>query len=197
MNPNLLDKKWILPGAVSTLALTVFLSGSTGFSWFVYHRDSILNGQVWRLFTTHFVHTGFNHLVLNIVGLTLVFLVFGKGYSMRPWLLCLGVSMAGVSLGLLVFHPDLEWYAGFSGVLHGLMVMGIIGSIGERRPLGYFLLVAVFLKIVFEQLGSPSSGMAEFIQSPVIVDAHLYGAITGLLFGIQKMPPILKRKPHV
>ena len=184
MYQYLSSKKLSLPIALSVVLASVSLLGQFGPEWLSYDRVSILNGELWRLVTSHLTHTGFNHLALNILGLIIVFHLFGQLFSTRFWILSIAVCMLGISLGLLVNHPELGWYVGLSGVLHGLIVVGTIGAIKSKCHIGYFVLIAVFSKLIFEQVYGASQNTINFINSPVIVDAHFYGAITGLFLAL-------------
>jgi len=182
MYQYLSDRNLILPILISAVLISISLLGQFGHAWLPYDRASILNGQLWRVVTSHLTHTSFNHLILNIFGLMIVFLLFGVLFSTRFWVLSILVCMSGVSIGLFANNPYLEWYVGFSGVLHGLIVFGAIGAIKNKDHIGFFVLIAVFSKLIFEQLYGPSLNTMQFINSPVIVDAHLYGTITGVIW---------------
>jgi hypothetical protein len=73
----------------------------------------------------------------------------------------------------------LEWYVGFSGVLHGALAAGAVAWHRRESALLAWALTAVLAgKLIWEQaVGAlPLSG-----DLPVVVDAHLYGAAGGLL----------------
>lgn len=177
------SKKLSLPIALSALMVCVSLLAQSGAAWLSYDRVSISNGELWRVVTSHLTHTGFNHLAINLFGLIIVFRLFGNLFSTRLWLLSIAACMSGISFGLFVNHPELAWYVGFSGVLHGLIVVGAIGAINNKWRISHFVLIAVFIKLLFEQLYGPSQGTMKLIEHPVIVDAHLYGAVTGCFIG--------------
>ncbi|HUT40120.1 MAG TPA: rhombosortase [Gammaproteobacteria bacterium] len=147
---------------------------------FRYERAAVLDGQWWRLFTAHWVHLGSLHLALNLLALLLVLLLCRPAMSTLQALVCLLLYAPLVSLGLLLFNPDIDWYAGLSGVLHGLLVT--CGWLLVRsRPAAILLLAGVLVKLFAEQSGAWSSGTGHWLGEPVIVDAHLYGAVAGLL----------------
>jgi rhomboid family GlyGly-CTERM serine protease len=162
--------------ALSTLCAIV---GTTATQWLRYDRDEILHGQWWRLITGNIVHLGWPHLLLNLMGLILVWLLFRPALSGRRWIIVTVVSAAAVGCGLLMFDPALQWYVGLSGVLHGLFAAGVVSALfaGNR---GDWLLLALFVaKITWEQMEGSMPGSAAIAGGPVIVDAHLYGAIGG------------------
>ncbi|MDY6952750.1 MAG: rhombosortase [Thermodesulfobacteriota bacterium] len=146
---------------------------------FHYDRASIFHGDLWRPFTSHLTHTGWRHLLLSVSGTLVVFALFGTLYSPLAWLTGLVGSMVATSAGLLLFCPDLEWYRGFSGVLHGLLAMGLVGGIGRAGGVYYLGLVLLLAKLLAEYLLGPSLHTSLLISAPVIKEAHLYGSIAG------------------
>ncbi len=71
-----------------------------------------------------------------------------------------------------------------SGVLHGLFAWGVAIDIHLKRKTGYLLLIGLIIKLVDEQFFASSSFMANLIEVGVAIDAHLYGAIIGLILGV-------------
>jgi len=80
---------------------------------------------------------------------------------------------------LWFLDPDVEWYVGLSGLLHGLLTAGLLASFlaGSRDALLLGLLVAG--KILWEQVSGPLPGSQGLAGAAVVVDAHLYGALAG------------------
>lgn len=150
--------------------------------WLRFEHRAILGGEIWRLLTAHLVHLGWAHYAMNMAALALIAGLVPVLSSARRLLAMLTVSALAVSLGLLVFSPDVDWYVGLSGVLHGLFAAGAVTMlIGERRAEGGLLLALLIAKLLWEQTAGPMPGSAATAGGRVIVDAHLYGAIGGLL----------------
>ncbi|HIP75908.1 MAG TPA: rhombosortase, partial [Psychromonas hadalis] len=147
-----------------------------------YHYNAIFNFEWWRLITSTFCHTNFNHLAMNIAGLVVVLLLFPTAFlDLKLWHLILFSSLF-ISFSLLIFTPSLIWYVGLSGVLHGLFTYGVMFDIKNKDKWGRILGLGIAGKIIIEQtFGSPIS-TAELIAAPVAINAHLYGAISGILF---------------
>ena len=168
-----------VPLIIIMVSFVLMIGGTNASQIFRYDRDAILAGQVWRLITGHFVHLGWKHFVMNIAGLILIWLLFGRLISSWRWVVCIIVAALFISLGLLVFNHDLKWYVGLSGVLHAMFVCGAIASILAGYRAEALLLVLLVGKLVWEQLYGALPGSASFAGGPVVVDAHLYGAIIG------------------
>jgi rhomboid family GlyGly-CTERM serine protease len=172
---------WLV-GLLAAALVLLGLTGDSGRELLRYERLAVLHGEYWRLITGHLVHGSTQHLLLNAVGLGLVAALFPREYSVRGWLLILASSIVTIDLGFVLLEPQLEWYVGLSGVLHGALVAGAIGWWKHESKLRALALTAIVVgKIAWEQWQGalPLSG-----DMPVIVNAHLYGAIGGALAGV-------------
>lgn len=176
---------------VSAVAFFCVLLFKDTFGLFAYQRQGVLNGEYWRILTGHFTHWGFVHWLLNLFAWVLIWLYGRAVCSVFEWLVALTVCSAGVSLGLLVFLPDLQVYVGFSGTLHGVLV--VIAILSIRYPhyavMGWAVLCFITVKLIYEAIYGATPATAELVQIHVITEAHLYGAISGtfvgtLLFGL-------------
>jgi len=153
-----------------------------------YQRDPIIDGQWWRLLSGNFVHLGWGHLLMNLAGLLLIWLLIGRLLTNRQWLIVILTSSFAVGLGLLLLTPRIDWYVGLSGMLHGMFVAGLINSIRRGYRLEWLLLLGLVMKLAWEQNSGALPGSATLAGGLVIVDAHLYGTIGGLLTGIMLKP---------
>lgn len=152
--------------------------------WLVYDRGMVVGGQYWRLVTGHFLHTNLNHLLMNSAALVILWYLFGSYLSGRKTVGLLLLLCALCGVGLFVFNSDLYRYVGLSGVLHGLMVWGSVEDIRRGAHMGKLLLLGIAVKTTWEQLGGDTSATAAFIGADVAIDAHLWGAVAGLLIGL-------------
>jgi rhomboid family GlyGly-CTERM serine protease len=171
---------WMLPAIITTFSLLFEFAADAGRLALRFDRVGITGGQFWRLLTGHFVHLGWGHLVLNVLGLILVWSICGRAFSVRGWCLVLLLVLVGIDAGLWFLDPGLEWYVGLSGLLHGMLIAGILALLlkGSRDLLLLALLVAG--KVVWEQLIGPLPGSEGLAGAAVVVNAHLYGALAGI-----------------
>lgn len=179
--------------AIGIVALSA--TGETGREALRYQRDAVLDRhQYWRLLTGHLVHGSGQHVWLNLAGLGLIATLFRDTYALRHW--CwIGLSSAAfIDLGLLWLMPQLHWYVGLSGVLHGWLAAGTVAWWRrEDGRLAAMLSVVVLGKLAWEQWQGalPLSGDLD-----VIVNAHLYGALGGLLAGLLLLPRMPDLRPR-
>jgi rhomboid family GlyGly-CTERM serine protease len=146
-----------------------------------FDREAIALGQWWRILSAHFVHLDLQHAVLNILGLVLMWALFARDYSPWRWVAIYCASSIAVGIGLWFLNPEVSWYVGASGALHGVMTAGTIAHLRRRDLDGWILAIFIVGKLAYEQLAGalPFAGTAN-----TIVDAHLYGAIGGVVLAL-------------
>jgi rhomboid family GlyGly-CTERM serine protease len=169
-----------LLGVCALLALPEFF-GEPARQALSFDRIALADGQWWRLLTAHFVHLDAEHAFLNGLGVILMWALFARDYSPWRWAAIYSGSALAVSAGLWFFNPELTWYVGASGALHGVMTAGTIAHLRRRDLDGWILAVFIVVKLAYEQFAGalPFAG-----NSNTIVDAHLYGAIGGVVLGL-------------
>ena len=166
-----------LPGITIGIAAILALTGDAGRLLLRFERGAIADGEFWRLLSGHFVHLGWSHFVLNAIGFLLICYLVAARFRALQWLLIGGIAIAGIDTGFWLFEPQLEWYVGLSGLLHGLLAAGVIAGIRAGQKDAWVLGVILLLKLAYEQFVGPVPGSAETTGGTVIVAAHLYGAI--------------------
>ena len=174
---------WIVPGLIITGALLFELSGSSGRELLRYDRIEIADGQLWRLFSGHFVHLGWSHFALNAAGMMLIFYLVGDRFSPLTWLLVTVFVVLGIDLGFWLLEPQLIWYVGLSGLLHGCFAAGVVDGLRKRQFEEMLMAGLLILKLAYEQIAGPLPGSEGTAGGSVIVAAHLYGAISGFSVG--------------
>lgn len=180
---SLLSGNWTLPIIIFGAALALLVLGDNGRDWLRFERSEIAAGEWWRLLSGHFVHLGPSHFLLNMAGLGFVWYLLGKALRGPQWAIVFAFAVGLVDLGFWFLNPELQWYVGLSGVLHGLLVAGLIILAGRDRKDLLAVAVLVAVKIAWEQTMGAVPGSAQSSGGPVIVDAHLYGAIAGIIAG--------------
>jgi rhomboid family GlyGly-CTERM serine protease len=145
-----------------------------------FDRGLIEQGDYWLLLTGHLVHLNWTHWGLNMAGLLIVAIFFSLYGTLLDWLFVLLFSAAVIGLGLYWFHPELIWYVGLSGVLHGLFLYGAMREIRYYPFSGYVLVLLLSGKLFWEYMNGALPGSEEITGGRVLVEAHLYGAVAGL-----------------
>ena len=141
-----------------------------------YDRGAIAAGGWWRLLTAHAVHLDLHHLLLNELGLVLMWSFFARDYDTVEWCVIVLSGALAISCGLWWLSPSVGWYVGASGVLHSVMAAGCAKHLAERAWDRWLLLIGLCGKLVYEQSTGHAAPM-------IVVDAHLYGAAAGFAVG--------------
>lgn len=163
--------------ATCLVLLAVALAGDPVRELLRYDRAGLAAGEWWRLAGAHVVHLGMTHAALNVLGLVLMWALFARAYGAGAWLAITGASAIAIDAGLWWLDPQVAWYVGLSGVLHGVMAAGTLAHWRQREPDRWVLAAFLVAKLAWEQ----GVGPLPFEGSgAVIVQAHLYGAIGGL-----------------
>jgi rhomboid family GlyGly-CTERM serine protease len=146
-----------------------------------YQRDAVAAGEFWRLLTAHIVHLDAAHALLNALGLVLLWGLFARAWSPLQWLCAILLSLLAIDAGFWFLAPQLQWYVGASGLLHGIFACGCIALLRQRDWIGA-VSAAVFIgKLIWEQRVGP----LPFEESGAVVTiAHLYGAVGGFVAGL-------------
>jgi rhomboid family GlyGly-CTERM serine protease len=168
--------RWIwLLGILLLLDAVLGLGDSVG-QLLRYDRSAIAAGGWWRLLTAHIVHLDVHHLLLNELGLVLVWSLFADDYDAVEWCVIVFAGALAISSGLWWLSPRVSWYVGASGVLHSVMAAGAAKHFAQRSWDRWILGLGLCAKLAWEQSAGHS-------QPLVVVDAHLYGALSGFAVG--------------
>ena len=151
---------------------------------FVYQRQLITEGEIWRLITGHILHTNGYHLLLNLAALFMLWALHGHFYQIKSYIALFLFCSVFTSIGIYYFDPSLLQYVGLSGVLHGIFVFGAIMDIKAKDKTGYLLFLGVWLKVAHEQFYGASADVSNLIEASVAINAHLWGALGGLLYSL-------------
>jgi rhomboid family GlyGly-CTERM serine protease len=146
-----------------------------------YERDLVTTGQGWRFVSASLVHAGWAHLVLNLVALLIVLLTVGQSINALQVVIAWIFASLTTTVGLWFWNPDVNWYLGASGALHGLLLAGAVPLAFAGHVVGLGILGVLIAKLAWEQIAGPVPGSAAAAGVAVIVDAHLYGAAGGIL----------------
>ena len=172
------------PSHLLWLVLLVVSFSLHAFDWidsWRFKRELVEQGEVWLLLSGHIAHLNWTHWALNMAGLGIVAFFFSTHASVKQWLLVILASAFVINLGLWFWITDIRSYVGLSGVLHGLFLYGALREIRYYPASGYVLTAVLIGKLAWEAFNGALPGSEEMTGGRVLTEAHLLGAIGGVL----------------
>ncbi|QMU60587.1 MAG: rhombosortase [Gammaproteobacteria bacterium] len=177
MNKNIIFISFVVVmSALAQLSLTFEVDGLQ------FTREGVGEGQWWRFITGNFVHLSWRHFAMNAVALVAIYVLYPNSLNAYGWVVVFVLSCLSVTIGIWVFSQNIHWYVGLSGALHGLLVtLIIVDYIVHKNWLNIILLFGVIAKLIWEGMMGPIPGSESTAGGPVVVQAHLYGFVGGLI----------------
>lgn len=171
---------------LGALVLGLALMQMAGPEVLAFDRNQMMQGAWWRLWTGQWVHLNWVHFVLNAAAIPLLTLLFRETIGWRTWIAFLVVGAPGLGAAIWFGCPGINRYAGLSGLLHGVYVLGAVEMLYARRDRvwGAGLLLLGALKMLTEANLTEHGLTAGLIGGPVLTDAHRFGAMIGMFFAL-------------
>jgi rhomboid protease GluP len=136
----------------------------------------IMEGEVWRLITPTFMHSGFAHMLFNSFSLVLFGPALERMLGGGRFLLVYLLSGIIANVATLLLEPLTYTHVGSSGAIFGLF--------------GYYMAIIIFRKHMLSKQNSQIililcivSLIMTFLQPNINIIAHLFGLIGGFLLG--------------
>jgi rhomboid protease GluP len=136
----------------------------------------IMQGEVWRLLTPTFMHSGFSHMLFNSFSLVLFGPALEKMLGGGKFLIVYLISGLLANIGTLILEPLTYTHVGSSGAIFGLF--------------GYYIAIILFRKKWLSQENTQIilticviSLVMTFLQPNINITAHLFGLLGGFLMG--------------
>jgi rhomboid family GlyGly-CTERM serine protease len=162
-------------------------------AWLIYDRSAILSGQLWRMFTGHWIHLSTRHLVWDVLALGTAAWILEAGDMPRLGWFFVAAALS-ISAAMLVFEPHMRYCGGLSGLATAAITLLALRGLTEPPPWRWICVAALLGltgKILFE-LSTGQSVFVDFDKAPVVVSvsSHIAGAATAMVwYGLSKLPP--------
>lgn len=177
--PNL-----IISVAVGVATLILACIPNIFFPLLSLERTNLEDGEFWRLLTCNFVHFGWTHSFMNLAAFGIFSAAFASELSGLRYIGLILFCCLAVGIGVYTLNPEYEVYAGLSGAIHGFFVAGLLLNRRHAWWVNLILVTALFGKIFVEhQPDYRATELQSLLPVAVAYDAHLYGALAGLVFG--------------
>lgn len=185
---TLKDKTYLLnvlflPVLYFLICLSITASGPEGPWFFRYERIAIENGEWWRIITSHFTHSTWNHFALNMTGLMILTFMFTEVATFWRWLILAIFCSLFCSFCFLLFVPEMHAYVGMSDILHGFLIAYAMLDFKHFKLGNTVLLAGTIGKVIWEQTPYYVEATGAFIGGRVATESHFFGAISGLILG--------------
>ena len=169
------------------LAAGFYLAAGPAPEFWVYARQGLADGQLWRMLSGHLVHSDPAHLGWDLGALLLLGWAFEPLLRQRFWPL-LGVAALAIDAGLWFGLPGLAGYCGLSGLLNALLAAGLWRLWRQHGP--HPLVAVIALLSLLKPLWELGAGRALFTDTlwPSLPEAHLLGLAAGLGYALWIWP---------
>jgi len=152
-------------------------------SLLVYDRLAVMNGQWWRLVTSHVVHFDRLHLVYDLIAFGLIGWILEARLCRYFYFLCALLAFS-IGIALFIMKPGMMRYGGLSGLACGLFIYLALIDLYHSKLLRipcWIVIGAVSIKIIFEgctgQSIFPYSKQAFFVS---MWEAHAIGSLMAI-----------------
>ncbi|KAF7771499.1 hypothetical protein PCIT_a4091 [Pseudoalteromonas citrea] len=178
-----INRKYILPPLCLILLSTLLMAVNSN-TFLEFNRALVEQHQWWRIVTSQFVHANWTHLGLNILGIVFIWLLHAEHRTAKAYTIHTLFLASWTGAGIWLFCPSINIYTGLSGLLHGVIVWGAVKDITVGMRTGWLLFLGIWVKLGWEQWQGPSVDVGNLIDSRVAIEAHLIGAIGGLVLSL-------------
>lgn len=173
---------------LAIIALTALCIAATAWEalhpgMLAFERVKINEGQWWRIITGQLVHNNAVHALLNITGLWSLYLIAKKYRVDTGVILGLPGILILTGYSLYALAPELLYYVGLSGAVHGaLTILALSLILTQERLAGALLLALIICKLLSELNPNCDDAItAQMIGMPIATNSHALGAGAGFL----------------
>lgn len=164
---------------VIVFIIEFFLGGSTSNNiinqLFTMYTPSVLSGQVWRLFTSMFLHFGLTHILMNMMALYSIGYFLEEYIGTKKYLLIYLLGGICGNLGVIVsdmITGSSAMGAGASGAIFA--ILGAILYIAKFEPQSHL----DYKNVIFSVIFALAPG---FLIPGISLSAHIGGLIGGII----------------
>jgi membrane associated rhomboid family serine protease len=136
----------------------------------------VVQGEIWRLITPIFMHSGFTHMLFNSFSLVLFGPALERIVGKRRFILLYVLTGLLANVATLILMPLTYTHVGSSGAIYGLF--------------GFYAAMIFFKQQILSKENSQViltitaiGVIMTFFQPNINITAHLFGLLAGFLFG--------------
>ncbi|SHG92775.1 rhombosortase [Pollutimonas bauzanensis] len=170
---------WLRALALGAFALLLQAGGEPLRMALRLDRQALAAGEWWRVFSAHFVHLGWAHAALNVLGILLCCCLAPELYDRHFWRRIAGLAL-GVGLCLWWGSPGVQDYVGLSGVLYGMFALGLLPQAWRGDRAAGLALAGIAAWMLWQWGVAPSASEEAMIGGRIVGIAHVYGFLLGM-----------------
>lgn len=153
-------------------------------SLLIYDRLGIMNAEVWRLFSSPFVHLSFSHLFFNVTAfIFLAYFIEQKNKYIFLFIVVFSILFNGIML--FIFDENMLYYGGISGINYAFMFYLLLSFPYLSKTwklISQFILTLLIVKVFIELCGcSLTLGYLEKESFRVSSLSHAFGILSAWL----------------
>lgn len=137
-----------------------------------YHRIAIGTGEWWRLWSGSLLHLDTPHLLMNVFGVGLWWLLFAEYFPEAKYYWRILVFMGCSSVLQFIADPGTVYYFGFSGAVYAMFAYGGVRDTLIKRWSGLAIVAAQLGKVTYDSFTLPS-------DADIALAAHWGGILSG------------------
>ena len=127
---------WIAPLFIALLSLVAMVFEPYSSEIFALTPTASQWSSSFQFLTGHLLHTNNWHLLLNLLGMLLLWALHGDYYAYRRFIV-IWIALSLLTGAAIHFSDPNTVYVGLSGVLHGLVVWGAVLDCKRSDKTGY------------------------------------------------------------
>jgi rhomboid family GlyGly-CTERM serine protease len=151
----------------------------------IFDRAALIQGEIWRLLSSHFVHFTPVQLAYNLLVFGIAGSIVERKSRLDFGILCIAMALV-ISTTLFILRPAMIYYGGLSGLACGFIfycaLLGFTES-GPWKVISKLIIILLPIKIFFELYNSasilPYWGQQNFVIMPI---SHITGVAVSLIF---------------
>jgi len=164
---------------ITAIPVFVYLVLGPAPEWLIFDRKAVLQGEVWRLVTGHWVHSDAEHALWDIAALGILSVILDK-QSRVLLIISLTLGTFGVDIWIWYINESLDYYCGLSGILNTVFI-SVIFSLWEKteNSILWIIFTGAVAKVLLEIITS----QAVFTQTawPSVPEVHAVGLLIGIV----------------
>lgn len=152
---------------------------------FVYERQAVMGGELWRVLTAQFVHFSTSHLWYNLVVFAMAGALVERIKGSRTVMILFALTSVLSGALILMLRPEMRIYGGLSGVAVAAVIYASLSGMGSGGVAGRLYMAVGLLtaaKVAYEIVAGGGPVFVSYGGTGIslVPEAHLIGLLSAL-----------------